>query len=171
MVPLVPVALALAQYAPNIMRFFGAGENSTAIAEKVVSAAQVITGAETPEEALAVMKADAVAQAVFQTQMLAADTELEKAFLADRQDARKRDVLLAQAGFHNRRADIMVGLDVLGIIACLLVLVFFRTNLPGEVVGLLSGIVGIFGAGLRDAHQFEFGSSRGSQLKDLREPK
>jgi hypothetical protein len=49
----------------------------------------------------------------------------------------------------------------------LLVLMLHREELPGEVVvGLLSAISGIFGACLRDAHQFEFGSSRRSQIKD-----
>jgi hypothetical protein len=48
----------------------------------------------------------------------------------------------------------------------MLLLVPYREKLPGEVVGLLSAISGIFGACLRDAHQFEFGSSRSSQVKD-----
>lgn len=39
-------------------------------------------------------------------------------------------------------------------------------SVPGEVVGIVSTIAGIFGACLRDAFQFEFGSSRGSREKD-----
>ena len=50
--------------------------------------------------------------------------------------------------------------------ACLVVITFYRTEIPGEVIGMLGTIVGIFGAGLRDAHMFEFGSSRGSKDKD-----
>lgn len=61
----------------------------------------------------------------------------------------------------------MVLFDAAGLVACLLVLTFFRQNIPGEVVGLLSTIAGIFGLCLRDAHQFEFGSSRGSREKDI----
>jgi hypothetical protein len=45
-------------------------------------------------------------------------------------------------GFGNRSADVTVALDVLGLIACLLVLVPYREKLPGEVVGLLSAISG-----------------------------
>jgi hypothetical protein len=60
----------------------------------------------------------------------------------------------------------LITLDVLGLVACLLVLVLYREKLPGEVVGLLSAISGIFGACLRDAHQFEFCSSQSSQVKD-----
>ncbi|OYU41966.1 MAG: hypothetical protein CFE44_26720, partial [Burkholderiales bacterium PBB4] len=86
--------------------------------------------------------------------------------LADRQDARKRDVAYVQAGRVNHRADIMVLFDVVGLIACLVVMAFFRKDMPGEMVGLLSAIISIFGLCLRDAHQFEFGSSRGSRDKD-----
>lgn len=72
----------------------------------------------------------------------------------------------ARGGYQNRRADLMVILDVIGLIGCLVVLALLRHDLPAEVVTLLSTIVGIFGLCLRDAHQFEFGSSRGSREKD-----
>ena len=97
---------------------------------------------------------------------MANDTALEKAYLADRQDARARDVKLAEAGRRNVRADVMVVMDVVGLVACLVVLAFFRGDMPGEVVALLSSIASIFGLCLRDAHTFEFGSSRSSQSKD-----
>ena len=64
------------------------------------------------------------------------------------------------------RADVMVALDVVGLIACLVILALYRQALPGEAVGIISTVAGIFGACLRDAHQFEFGSSRSSQAKD-----
>ena len=69
-------------------------------------------------------------------------------------------------GGTNRRADIMVIGAVVGLIACLLVLILFRKDIPGEVVGIISTIAGIFGACLKDAFSFEFGSSRGSKEKD-----
>lgn len=64
------------------------------------------------------------------------------------------------------RADIMVVGAVLGLISCLACLVWFRTGLPGEAVGIISTVAGIFGACLRDAFAFEFGSSRSSRDKD-----
>jgi len=76
------------------------------------------------------------------------------------------DLAARTAHRRNVRADVMVALDVIGLVACLLVLCLFRTSLPGEAVGIISTIAGIFGACLRDAHQFEFGSSRGSKDKD-----
>lgn len=166
MLPLIPIALSLAQYAPSVMRFFGAGENTAAMAEKVVGIAQTVTGASSPEEALAALKQNAELQAQFQQRAIELDASLEQAYLADTQDARARDIEYVKAGRHNARADVMVALDAIGLVACLVVLTMFRKDIPGEVVGLLSTIAGIFGLCLRDAHQFEFGSSRGSRDKD-----
>lgn len=64
------------------------------------------------------------------------------------------------------RADVMVIGAVVGLIACLLVLALFKAQIPGEAVGVISTVAGIFGTCLRDAFQFEFGSSRGSRSKD-----
>lgn len=165
--PLLPIALALAQFAPQLMRFLGAGEASAQAAEKVVKIAQVVTAEDTPDRALARIRADPEFAHKFQMAVLAADTDLEKAFLADRADARSRDVEIRKfTGGTNARADVMVGGAVLGLLGCLAILAFFKDQVPGEVVGIVSTIAGIFGACLRDAFQFEFGSSRGSKEKD-----
>ena len=162
----VSIALALAQFAPSIMRFLGAGNSSVDTAQKVVDMAQGLTGAKTPEAALQAIRANAELAQAFNLAVLGADKELELAFLADRQSARQRDIAYVNAGRTNKRADLMVLFDVIGLIACLAVLTFFRKEIPGEVVGLLSTIAGIFGLCLRDAHQFEFGSARSSRDKD-----
>jgi hypothetical protein len=166
--PLVPFALALAQqFAPMLIRHFTGSDKAGAVAEQVVGIAQTITGTATPDAALAQLKADPAKVLEFQAQAMILDADLEKAYLADRDSARKRDIELAKAGFRNRRADYMVLLDVVGIISGLVVMVFWRGELPGEVIGIISTVIGVFGAGLRDAHQFEFGSSRGSKEKDI----
>lgn len=163
----VTIALGLAQLAPTLMRFFGVGDKPVAVAEKVVDLAKTVSGQPTGEAALAALQADVGKAQEFRLAALKMDGDLEQAYLADRADARKRDVQLHQAGYVNRRADLMVLFDVIGLIACLVVLTVFRKDVPGEVVGLLSTIAGIFGLCLRDAHQFEFGSSRGSREKDM----
>lgn len=160
-------ALGLAQFAPSIMRFFGAGEKPVGVAEKIGAIAKTVTGAKSPEEALVALRQNAELAQTFNLAVLAADTDLEKAYLADRADARSRDIEVRKlTGGSNARADVMVGGAVVGLIACLVVLVFFRGEIPGEVVGIVSTVAGIFGACLRDAFQFEFGSSRGSKDKD-----
>ncbi len=160
------LALSLAQFAPSVLRFFGAGDKPVAVAEKVVDLAKTVTGQPTGEAALEALRQDARLAQEFNLAALKADVELEQAYLADRKDARARDVALHQAGYRNTRADLMVIADVVGLIACLVVLALFRKDLPGEVAALLSTIASLFGLCLRDAHQFEFGSSRSSREKD-----
>lgn len=162
----ISLGLALANIAPSLLRFFGAGDKPVAIAEKAIEIARTVTGAADGNAALTALQADPALAQAYQLAVLAADSDLEAMYLADRKDARARDVALHQAGYQNKRADWMVVLDAVGLIACLLVLTFFRKDIPGEVVGLLSTIASIFGVCLRDAHQFEFGSSRGSKEKD-----
>lgn len=92
--------------------------------------------------------------------------ETTRAELADVASARMRDVELAKLGRHNTRADVMVALAALGLIACLAVLCLYRSTVPPEAVGIISTIAGMFGGCLTTAFQFEFGSSRSSQVKD-----
>ena len=153
----ITIALGLAQVAPSLMKYFGAGEKPVAIAEQVVALAQTVTGKGDGQEALAALQGDPTLAHEFRMAVLKADAEIEAAYLNDRADARKRDVALAQAGYKNKRADLMVAIDAIGLVSCLIVLALFREQIPGEVVGLLSSIAGIFGVCLRDAHQFEFG--------------
>lgn len=166
---MAPIALAikLATYAPSLMRFFGAGEKPAAAAQRVVDLAKSVTGAATPEAAADALQENPELAAKFRLAALEADTELEKAYLADRAGARGRDIEVRKlSGGTNMRADLMVVLDVVGLVSCLLVILFFREDMPGEAVGIISTVAGVFAACLRDAHQFEFGSSRGSKEKD-----
>lgn len=160
------IALGLAQFAPSLMRYLGAGEASAVVAERAVALAQSVTGASTGAQAVEQLQASAELADKYRLAVLAADQELELACLTDRQSARSRDVELIRAGRPNTRADVMVVGAVAGLIACLVCLIWFRQGLPGEAVGIISTVAGIFGACLRDAFQFEFGSSRGSREKD-----
>lgn len=163
----ITIGLALAsQFAPSIIKYFTNSDTAGAVAGQVIDIAKTVTGKGTPDEAVAALQADPALAVQFKTAVMANDADLEKAYLADRQNARARDVDLAKLGRRNVRADIMVLLDVVGLIACLVVLCFFREKIPGEAIGLISTIAATFGLCLRDAHQFEFGSSRSSQAKD-----
>jgi hypothetical protein len=159
------IAFGLAQFAPQVIRWITGNEKAEAAAAQVVQIAQAVTGQPTGQAALQALQADPALVLQYRQAVLASAAELDRAYLADRQDARRRDVDLARAGRLNVRADVMVFLDVVGLVACLVVISLYRQQLPGEVVGIISTVAGIFGACLRDAHQFEFGSSRGSQEK------
>lgn len=161
----ITIAMALGQLVPGIVKLVTGSDRAEEVAGKVVDIAKTVTGTAGGEEALAAIKADPDKLLAFRQEMGAQQADLEKAYLADRSDARKRDIALHQAGYRNVRADLMVLLDVVGLVACLATIAFYRSQLPGEVVGIISTVAGIFGACLRDAHQFEFGSSRGSAEK------
>lgn len=162
---MLPIALALAQFAPSIMRFFGAGEQSVSVAEQIVGIAQTVTGAKSPEEALAAMRENAQMAQQFNLAVLAADTELEKAYLTDRQDARKRDTAFINSGRYNVRADMLAFLAVAGLVVC----VWFiarDTDMPERVVNAIMFVAGVLASAVRDVYGFEFGSSRSSRDKD-----
>lgn len=163
----VAAALEIAKVAaPGAIKWLTGSDKAEEVAGKVIDLAQEVTGTRGApvEDTLAKFRADPNLVLQMQARFVEVDAELEKAYLADRQDARKRDVSLAQAGFTNSRANLMILGDVVGLVVCIWVLVHFP-ELPGEVRGIISTIAGVFGLGLRDAHQFEFGSSRGSEQK------
>lgn len=161
------VALSLAQFAPSILRFFGAGEKPAAVAEKVLQIAQAATGAQTPEAALAAMKENAQMAQQFQLAVLAADSKLEELFLADRADARDRDVKVRQlAGGANKRADVMLLAAFVAVIAIAALLALGEVEGADAVGGFLITIGGMFARNIGTAFDFEFGSSRGSREKD-----
>ncbi|ARN84321.1 hypothetical protein [Candidatus Nucleicultrix amoebiphila] len=169
--PILTAAMTLAEMAPMIARWFsGDTENSNTtqmIAGRVVDIAKKLTGTNTAATAVEVLQRDPKLLIEFQRTILKLDRDLERAFLQDRMSARRRDMALVAAGKNNTRADVMVVSAAFGLLSCLISLAFYKDAMPGEAVGIISTIAGIFGACLKDAYAFEFGSSRGSKNKDL----
>lgn len=165
--PIIGAAIALAEIAPSIAKWIG-GEKAEETAQEVVDMAKRVAGVSTPQDAVSIFKKDPKLLLEFHTKLLEIEEKCEIRVYQDRMDARARDVALANAGRSNARADIMVVSAALGLIFCLVSLGYYRDNLPGEAVGIISTIAGIFGACLKDAYAFEFGSSRGSKDKDDR---
>ncbi len=163
--PFFPFAAALSEFVPLIGRWIN-GEQGEKVAHKVVDIAQNVTGEKEASQIFQALKADPQVLIQFQQSVLKLAQELEVADYKDRESARVRDIALANAGRSNLRADIMVISAALGLVACLLTITIYRISLPGEAVGIISTIAGIFGSCLKDAYAFEFGSSRGSKIKD-----
>jgi hypothetical protein len=163
--PFLAAAMGLAEFAPGIVRWLS-GDDAASVASDIVDAARRVTGKEDPAEWAEHLRLDPLALIQFQKDMLCIENEREFAQVKDRQNARERDVAFVQSGIRNYRADIMVIAAAAGMIMCLGSLAYFADNLPGEAVGIISTIAGIFGACLKDAYAFEFGSSRGSKEKD-----
>ena len=158
-------ALGLAQFAPVIAKWLG-GDHAESAAQDVLSLAKQITGKDTPRDMIESLENNAELIIAFQKALIQLETEMEINGLQDRQDARARDISLMTMGHKNFRADIMVVCAAVGLVSCLGSLGYYADHLPGEAVGIISTIAGIFGACLKDAYAFEFGSSRGSKLKD-----
>jgi hypothetical protein len=160
-----PFAYALAEFSPLLARWIG-GEQGERAAHQAVSIAQSITGEKESLKVIGSLKGDPQLLAKFQESLMQMNHELELSAYRDRDNARARDIALAHAGRSNLRADIMVLSAAFGLISCLLTITLYRTSLPGEAVGIISTIAGIFGSCLKDAYAFEFGSSRVSKMKD-----
>lgn len=180
MAPLIPVALEIAKIAaPGFIKWLTDSDKAAEAAETVIEAAQIATGAVTPDQALGRLQADPAAVLELNKLLIEKETELEKAYLADRSSAREAAVELAKAGDTSAtdRKTFMVRLDVTGLIfglAGMMLLGWVRAQYPdsisegvfGALLAQLSTITSYFGLCLRDAHQYEFGSSRGSEAKN-----
>ena len=168
---LISIASALADLVPGISRWFSddprQGDRNQAIARQVIEIAKKVTGSRDAPHALRLLESSPEALLEFQREIRDMERDLERAYLQDRQDARYRDMAFVSTGRTNKRADIMVLAAAAGLLSCLVSLAVFRENLPGEAVGIISTIAGIFGSCLKDAYSFEFGSSRGSKVKDV----
>lgn len=160
----ITIAMGLAQFAPQIIKWVTGSEKASDAAGKVVEIAQAVTGKQ-GNDALDAIKADPALALQFRQAVMATEAELDKAYLLDRQDARKRDVELAKAGRYNWRADILAVLSVGGLVVCMW-FIAKDSNMPERAVNAIMFVAGVLAAAVRDVYSFEFGSSRGSKEKD-----
>lgn len=165
---LITGALALAkEFLPGMVKHLTDSDDAEEVARTVIDTAQNVTGTNTPQDALEAMRADPEQVIAFKKNMAEISAELDKAYLIDRQNARQRDVELKKLGYRNARADAMLFMAFVSFI----VIVYFawdgRLDMPDQVFALLNMAAGMILGMIKDAFQFEFGSSRGSKEKDL----
>jgi hypothetical protein len=161
----ITIAMGLAQFAPTLIKWITGSDKAEAAAGKVVEIAQAVTGTSSGDAALKAIQADPNLQLQFRQSVMSNETELDKAFLVDRQDARARDVAYVQAGRYNWRGDVLAILAVGGLVTC----VYFvarDAGLPERAVNAIMFVAGVLASAVRDVYGFEFGSSRSSQTKD-----
>jgi hypothetical protein len=164
-ISIIQAALSLAQFTPKIAKWL-TGTKTESISKKIIDIAKTVTNTTDELQAIEKLKADRNMYALFQQALINSEREIELAIIKDKENARHRDIAIINAGKRNKRADVMVVAAAVGLILCLATICAFRHELPGEVIGIISTIAGIFGSCLRDAYNFEFGSSRGSKEKD-----
>lgn len=165
MAPLIPIALQLAQYAPSLMRFFGANDSNVNTAQKVVSIAQTVTGAGSPEDAINMLQMDQAKRYEFNLKVLENEIALRESYRKDVESARQRDMLFIQKGSRNYRADFMFFLAVLVIIG-IAAAIWNSPDLNEYTKGIATLILGRFLGYLDNIYNFEFGSTRSSKTKD-----
>lgn len=174
-----PALIAAAvRFAPELARLIGGAkaEDAARVVGDVLTT--VVPEARSEIEALEKLRLSPELQLEFRKQLLANELRLVEIAAADTADARKRDIEVRRlAGGSNDRANAMIALAAVGSIGAMLAMLAlgwfkarFADNISSEVFGALLAQLATLGSAfmlcLRDAFQFEFGSSRGSRLKD-----
>jgi len=160
----ISIAFGLAQFAPQIIKWITGSDKAADAAGAVVEIAETVTGRK-GADALDALKADPALVLQFRQSVIAQEADLDKAYLADRADARKRDAVFISSGARNYRADFMFLLAV-GMIAGLVWLVWKDPSINEYMKGIFTLVLGRFLGYLDNIYNFEFGSTRASKTKD-----
>ncbi|MEJ2768117.1 hypothetical protein [Mycetohabitans sp. B46] len=171
---MLPIVLALAQFAPQIAQLIG-GSRAEQVAQKVVTIAQTVTGTSTPEQALAAIQANPELAYRFQESIVESQVELQriavelekahitanietaKANAADRANARQM-ALTAQDRTPYNLAYLYTGALFL-VIGAHFWLLFSRIPVEPLAFGVLGNIEGVLIAMVLGAKEFFLGSS------------
>jgi len=170
MLPLIPLLIGLV---PDIIKLFGSSDDA-AVAQKVVGVAQGVLGTIDPTMAQATLQDPAkatelklaFAQLLAQQEKAKDDAKQAQlvALLGDLTGARNHDLEVRRmAGGRNIRADLMLGMVTVGLVTCIVAVVFGKID--AMAFGLVSSIAGVLAGCFKDAFGFEYGSSRGSEAK------
>ncbi len=92
---------------------------------------------------------------------MTSEADVTKAFLADTQSARTRDVELIKTMGKNRRGDFLAYGAVGAMVVCIVAL--FIADVPATSRDLLLVVLGALVTIVKDVYGFEFGSSKDSQ--------
>ncbi|WP_260449335.1 hypothetical protein [Burkholderia seminalis] len=181
MMPLIPIAMALAQFAPMIAGWLG-GSKAEDVATKVVGVAQAVTGQSAPDAALAALQADPNLALQFQkavleqqSQLAQIDAQLQQTKLgyekdiyaaeaADRDSARR---LAAQQPNDWVRPTVTVVL----LIGCLAVVFLMLDGRAAQVMkdptaaGTLGIVIGYLFNELKTALGFYFGMTKDASVQ------
>jgi hypothetical protein len=162
----ITIAMGLAQFAPQLVKWITGSDDAAAGAQKVVDIAGAVTGKSDPVAALAALQADKQLQVQFQQAVMANETDLIKSFLADVQSARSRDLELAKVGVKNWRASMLVAMAVFLVLLCMAIMVW-HADTNDFVKATITLILGRALGWVEQVFSFEFGTTRSSAAKDV----
>jgi hypothetical protein len=152
-------ALGLAQIAPQAVRWL-AGSNQREAAETLGEVAIAVTGHNTAEDALDMLKGDAVMGKEFVKALANRKVELDNLYLADRQDARRRELSSERAPWEMWTLAAAVVTGLLGIAGAL----FFVVPSP-EAKDALLMIIGALMTRVSDVYGYYFGNNKANDEK------
>lgn len=166
-VPVVPLVMALAQFAPSILRFLGVGNSGApkSVIDKIEEVAKSVSGVDSIEDAITVFASNQEKAYEFKLMMLAHDKSLEEMYLLDMQSARARDAEFIKSGKQNYRANFMFVLAIL-VVSWLFYAVWSDPSINEFAKGIVTLMLGRFLGYLDTIYSFEFGTTRSSKEKD-----
>ena len=152
--PFIIASLALSGLAPTLKKYF-ANDQVQDVLGQIVTITQNLTGIRNDSSALInLLDRNPELLKELEAQITALLTE------RDRQYARERDLGLYQTtGRSNWRANFMLALAIIGLVAGIGVLITCHHHLNGEIIGIIATLIGIFCSVLKDIYAFEFGGS------------
>lgn len=169
-ISILSIALELIKLVPNLINKFNTS-NAANFSEKIIDVAKIITQQKNEQGALEQLRNNPQLLLEFQKVAMEIDEKVHYTSYKEHKNARLRDMEIFRAGKQNIRAHLMVLTAAIGLLACPLALVMllknYDINIPGEIIVIISTIAGIFGACLKDAYAFEFGSSKNNHSKRM----
>lgn len=161
----ISIAMALAQFAPQVIKWVSGSDKAAEAAATVVQVAQQVTGRATPDDALAAIASDPQKALEFRQAVMDNALKWDAMFLADTQNARGRDVELAKAGMRNYRATALVAMAVVLVLLCLTITVW-TTDTNDFIKATVTLVMGRALGWVDQVFSFEFGTTRSSATKD-----
>lgn len=160
----ITIAMALAQFAPGIIKFITGSDKAEAAATAVVDIAKQVTGQESGDAALHAIQADPTLAMEYRKAVLAQEADMTRAYLADVSDARAQTVALAAAGSGIAwGAPVVSTLIVLGYFFCIYRLFVVQADLPANAFQLLNVMFGALSLAFGQVCNYWLGSSAGSK--------
>lgn len=162
---MAPAIIALAQFAPLIVKWLGAGKGVTNVTTAIADVASQVTGAKTLDEAVSVLSSNSEKAMEFRVKIMEMEQSLDAMYMQDMQDARARDREFIKLGMTNARANFMFFLAV-AIIAGMVWIIWKDPTINEYVKGIFTLVLGRFLGYLDNIYNFEFGTTRASKEKD-----
>lgn len=161
----ITIAMALAQFAPAITKWLTGSDKAADAAGAVVDIARQVTGLPAADQALNAIQADPALALQFKQAVLASEADLDKAFLADVQSARARDIEFIRAGTTNYRANAMAACAVF-LVGVSLAVVIWQSPIDEFAKAVITLILGRALGWVEQIFSFEYGTTRANKTKD-----